>query len=676
MAKKHSGQPWWKTEGVFDGPVPHEPMSFMRRRGGCHEDVEAMLEDRYSEASARRLAEQGYNYAEFQFFKGLGLKAEAYEMEKFTKPFIQWLHKYGVRAGVYTQWGSLFTETFFQEYPEAREWVQVDPDGKPVEYGDVIHQYFRWRGCPGNPDFIKFIKDVCRLAINEFNVDVVYFDNMCLFERHDTLCYCAQCQKGFLAYLKAKFPTPESSWERFGLWSVDNITPPPFKPWSDCTEKPQPIIDPVIQEFIEFRCEQLADAWHEVGQYIKSVKPSVGLMGNPSFPRKYNERLTSAIDFWRLRKTEAFYYMENAVAPQGVREGAISSNVPGYRYGRALDITFVPCGCSPVPGLDFAECLAFNNGSGEFGHGHEALFEFFKEHKETFYRGVEPAADVAVLRHDVSLTWRWHEAFTVMAQAQQQLLCGGVPWMPLWGQQLFDGTLGRYRVLVVPGCACLSRDEAAAVFRFVEEGGTAVLLENAGTHSEFHEQITNWRFAPLFESVADPEGFKMTYLGRYGSGTFANRKKMVAEFGKGKAIYLPQVRKQRDVMESYKELGGYNGLQHLVLPPKWKALPNAVVGTGQVGIRVDGPETLFCEVLRKTETGALFVHLVNYDAKPVPPGASVLVSEPDGKTATLYLPDKTREGKPVKLVRPKEKGQKAAKIKLPAFRRYALLVIE
>jgi hypothetical protein len=680
MAKK--SQPWWKTEGVWDGPGTHEPISFMRRRGGCHEDIEAIYERNFSNEAARKIAEAGHNYVESCFFKGLGIEAEAHELAR-TKRYVKALQENGVRAGVYTQWGSLFTETFFLEFPEAREWVQVDPDGKPIEYGDRIHQYFRWRGCPGNRDFIQFLKDVCRLAIEEFGVDVVYFDNMCIFEGHDTVCYCDCCKAGFSEYLKKKFPTPESSWERFGLWTVEGITPPPFKPWSDYTETPRPIIDPVMQEFIEFRCQQFAEVWHEVYEYIHNVKPSVGLMGNPSFPRKYNERLTSAIDFWQLRKTEAFYYMENAVAPQGVREGAISSNAPGYKYGRALDLTFVPCGSSPVPGLDLAECMAFNNGSGHLGNGYEDLFAFLKDHKDEFYRDVEPAADVAVLRDDISLTWRWHETYTVMSQAHQQLLCSGIPWMPIWGQQLLDGTLDRYHTLIVPGCACMSRDQVAAIFEFVEEGGTAIILENAGTYSEVHRQIATWRFAPLFESVADAGGFEVSYIGRNGPGTFANRKKMIAEVGKGRAIYLPQIRAERDAMPSYAAMGEYNGLQHLALPPKWKALPDTVAKCG-VGVRVEGPKTVFCEVLRKTKSGALLVHLVNYDKKSVPPalskaegaGVKVVVSDADGKSATLYLPDKTCDAKAIKLTRPQGKRTGPATIKLPAFKRYALIVLK
>ena len=39
-----------------------------------------------------------------------------------------------------------FDETFFREIPEARQWVQIGVDGRPIEYYDRIMQYYRWRG--------------------------------------------------------------------------------------------------------------------------------------------------------------------------------------------------------------------------------------------------------------------------------------------------------------------------------------------------------------------------------------------------------------------------------------------------------------------------------------------------------------------------------------------------
>ena len=90
MANKAGGkQPWWITEGILDGPGTHEPISFMRRRGGCPEDIEAEYEQRFSEEQAKRIADAGYTFVETCFFKGLGLEAEAHELERIV-PLAKW----------------------------------------------------------------------------------------------------------------------------------------------------------------------------------------------------------------------------------------------------------------------------------------------------------------------------------------------------------------------------------------------------------------------------------------------------------------------------------------------------------------------------------------------------------------------------------------------------------
>ncbi|MCX7590836.1 MAG: beta-galactosidase, partial [Kiritimatiellae bacterium] len=476
---------WWQREPILDGPGLQEPMAFRLRRGGCPEDIEEQYARFFTEEKAAEIAAAGYTFVETAFFKGMGLEYERPEWER-SKRFLACLKKHGVRTGVYTQWGTFFTETFFQEVPEARKWVQIGVDGRPIEYFDPPNQYFRWRGCPGNPDFLAFLRKAIDIAVREIGVDVVYFDNLCLFEGHDTLCYCEACRQGFREYLAQKFPTPEALFKRMGLRNVKDVEPPRFRPWTDHTLVAVPIADPLKQEFIEFRCQQLARAWHQTWQYIHSLNSNVAIMGNPSFPRKYNERLTSAIDFWLLKETPALHYMENAVRNVGIRNGVVVSNIRGYKYARVLGQLFVACGGEDAPGLSYCECLAFQHGSGgSLSPAATPYLTFYREHEHDFFTDLEELHEVAVLRHDRSLTWRWHESFTVMELAQHMLMSAGIPWMPLWGQQLMDGTLEKYRVLVVPGCGCLGRDETSCIIEFVRKGGGVVILENAGCYDEY-----------------------------------------------------------------------------------------------------------------------------------------------------------------------------------------------
>lgn len=682
MAKK-TNQPWWRTEGVWEGPCRQEPESHTIRRGNGPEDLLEYTAAYFTEENARKLcADDRWNFSENIFYKGLGLKHERPEWER-TARFYQAIRKYDPKGrkhlGVYTQWAPFFAETLFQELPEARKWVQIDCDGHPIEYSDIWNQYYRWRMCPSWPGFVAYMKKACEVAVRKVGADVVYFDNMCLFENHDTLCHCAGCQREFRAYMKRKFPTVEALFLRTGLRVHNGIAIPRCRPWSEYTLRAWPVHDPILQECITFRCEQLARVWGEVAAHIKKLDPKAGIMGNPSFPRKYNERLTSGIDFWLLKETEALYWMENAVGNVGVREGALVSNLRGYKYGRVLgpNVTFVPCGGEGEPGLLLAEGMAFNNGNGKVCQATPAAWTFLKQHREEFYQDTEILPEIAVLRDDRSLTLRWHEAFTVMETAQQQLTCVGLPWMPLWGQQLLDGTLGNYKVLVVPGCGCLSRAEVAAIESFVKAGGTAIICEKAGCYNEFHQTIRTWRFAPLFAAAgARPEGFAMRYTERGYFAEFANSgRPMTAAFGQGRAVYLPLVRNDAKPIRTYAEIGGYEGCAYLKLGRNWRKLPDAVARTAvrPLAVKVKAPWTVAAEFLRKSGSKRLLIHLVNYAAKAVASGAVLELAEGSGKTVRLYVPDSGVDGRKLKAVKAR---QGAAAYRLPAFARYALLVVD
>jgi len=479
--------------------------------------------------------------------------------------------------------------------------------------------------------------------------------------------------------MKRKFPTVEALFLRTGLRVHDDIAIPRCRPWSEYTLRAWPVHDPVLQECITFRCEQLARVWGEVAVHIKQLDPKAGIMGNPSFPRKYNERLTSGIDFWLLKETESLHWMENAVRDIGVREGALVSNIRGYKYGRALgaNVTFMPCGCEAEPGLALAEGMAFNNGSGKVGQATPAAWAFLKQHREAFYRDTEPLPEIAVLRDDRSLTLRWHETFMVMETAQQQLTCAGLPWMPLWGQQLLDGTLGRYKVLVVPGCGCLSREEVAAIEAFVKTGGTAVVCEKAGCYNEFHQTLREWRFAPLFAAAGvRSEGFAMRYTDRGYLADFANsRRLMSSAFGQGRAVYLPLIRNDARPVRTYEEMGGYDGCAYLRLGRNWRRLPRTVARASvrPLSARVKAPWTVAAEFLRKSGSKRTLIHLVNYAAKRVPAGAKLELADGHRKTVRLYVPDSGVDGRVLRAV----KGRRGAvSYTLPAFARYALLVLD
>jgi len=597
--------PWWEVEGIREAGVSHEPIAFIVRRGGGPSYEDALAEKRraFSAATARELARRGVNLVEMQFYKGLGLEEEAGEIRRL-KRFVDACHRLGLKVAPYTQWGTYFYETLYAEEPDLRGTEQVDYDGKPIEYLDRSRsQYFRYRGCPSQPRFIEYLKRVIQWGVEHFGHDVVYFDNLCVFEYHDSLCYCDRCQKGFVEYIKAKYPTAATRRRRFGISRLDDVRLPPFRAWTEYVEEANMIRDPVIQEFIEFRCETLARAYREIYDHIKGLGAHLTVLDNPSFPRPYNEKLVGAVDMWRLKDIGHIHYMENPNFAQIDAHGTLHSNIRGYRYGRALGTVFIGYG-APDPRLDVAEALAFNDGNGPCGPGCRDMVDFFLAHRD-LYRGVERGAnEVAVLRHDTSLTLRWHEAFTVMELLQQMLICGSIGWDALFQQQL--GQLKNYRVLVVPGCATMSDAELDAIIAFVRQGGGVVIAENAGTYDDWAHPRRRWGFAPLF---AKAEGGPIT-------APLDEPAPRRARFGRGRAVYLPQVRATREPVRTYEEIGGYRGQWHIRLPEGWERVLEHVrwAAGGSMAVEVGAVYGVTYELLREGRRRLL--HLVNYTGRP------------------------------------------------------------
>jgi hypothetical protein len=168
----------------------------------------------------------------------------------------------------------------------------------------------------------------------------------------------------------------------------------------------------------------------------------------------------------------------------------------------------------------------------------------------------------------------------------------------------------------------------------------------------------------------------MRYLERGSQPEFDNnRKEMVAEHGKGRAIYLPLIRKDRQPVRTYEQMGGYDGFAYLALSRNWRKLPETVLGAAvrPLSIKVQAPWTVASEFLKKSGSKRVLVHLVNYAKKKVPAGVAVALADGAGRTARLHMPGEGIDGRELKPAR--GKGSSVA-FKLPAFARYALVVVD
>ena len=168
-----SEQPKPDTGALSDRPIVvagnwDTSRIFRTRKGGnpvWHEDD---YNRQHSEEAVRRLQELGVTLAIIHFYKGFGLEAEREQLEDARK-LASLCRKYGIRVGVYVG-STIAYETFLLEEPEAADWFVPDFQGEPIWYGGA--QTFRKRVYFMHPGFIRYMKRVLRIAVEELKADL------------------------------------------------------------------------------------------------------------------------------------------------------------------------------------------------------------------------------------------------------------------------------------------------------------------------------------------------------------------------------------------------------------------------------------------------------------------------------------------------------------------------
>jgi hypothetical protein len=320
----------WIENGLIDAGGNHEPFIFTVRRGGQRLDSRQQIANAESEEVLRRLKAQGVEVFHTHLYKGFGMAAEKPEMEQ-TKRTAELAHRIGLKVDTYIQWNTMMYETFFAEEPRARDWIQRDIAGLPILLTYGFQQSYRYRPCFANQDYLDYLKRIVRYAVEEVHTDFIHFDNFDLNPEPES-CHDRTCVNGFRKYLREKYP-PAVRRERLGLENVDYVNPPQ---WNEQNQpgRLQVIYDPVIQEWIDYRCQVMADALKQMALFAKSLNPKVVIEVNPHGITGGNRAWEAGLDHSRILKwTEAFWTETDP--PAGYTpDGRLLSRIRSYKLAR------------------------------------------------------------------------------------------------------------------------------------------------------------------------------------------------------------------------------------------------------------------------------------------------------------------------------------------------------
>ena len=625
----------WIRKGIIQAEGSHEPYTFVVRRGGQRLDAYQEYERAQSEEAIRTLMEQGVEIFETHLYKGFGMTVEMPEMEE-TKRAAEIAHRYGLRVSTYIQWNTMMYETFFAEEPAAQNWIQRDVLGKPILLTYGYQQSFRYRPCFANQGYLDYLKKIVRYAVEEVKTDFIDFDNFDLNPEPDS-CHCSACVQGFRKFLRTKY-SPEKRRKRFGFETVDFINPPQWNR-DNPPEQMEIIYDPAIQEWVDYRCQMMADALHQIAAYAKSLNPEVVIEINPHGITGGNRAWEAGLDHARLLKWTEAYVTEESDKAGYLPDGRLVSKIRSYKLARAFQNVLEPI---PEDSLDMAECLAFNQtiswvNSYPLSPYVLPYITFYRKHRD-LYVGAEDMAPVAVLRSYPSITYHNARAQLSAILVEQALIQARVPFALIFDEHL--AKLYDYKVVVLPDSECLSDPQLDLIRQFVQNGGGLVATEQTGLYDEWRRL----RIKPGLRGLVDVQTPGSAYEETVESATSHNGQPARKEVGRGRVVYLPNV--QYDGPLSAPEPYFSISNRFWKLPKSWREIVEAVQWASKedLPINVSGPSYLVMNLAWQKDKRRMLIHLVNYNVKNVVSIPSVevrctLPREQSAKSVEVYSPD-------------------------------------
>lgn len=653
---------WLKGPFVMMGSN-QEPLIFQRRKGGISSRTEESYLQSHSVENVKRIKASGGTFFMSHFYKGFGLEAEQPEIE-MAKNFSSTLHENGLKMGTYVG-SSIAYETFLVENPEAEKWLVPDYLGKPVVYAD---QYFRRRPYFAHPEYINYMKKVVNIAVKDIGTDLVHFDNPAN-QAVPAVFHHPLAIKDFREFLKNKY-SPEKLKERIGFSDVSKVVPPALPDPGSF----QSFEDPIVQEWIDFRCQKLADYYKEIASYIRSLNPEVAVEVNPHGITGANRAWESSVDFARLLpNTDAFWCEDNNDASV-TGDGILVSDIRSYKMGRTFNnIVINSVGSSP---LMVSETMAYNPYSITSPRAVQKYVTFYHNQFEN-YGNTKDIADVAVLRSFPSMAYSNYATHQSTVLFEQVLIQCKIPFDIIFDDNLKD--LSKYSVLVLANQECLTNDQLELIREFVRQGGGLVATENSSLYDEWRRSRQSFGLKDLFGQerptsislMRSQDGGAMESIQEYEIRKSGDTKK--TQFGEGKVAYIPAIEPSIERPQTSSMTNKY-----WKLPKNYLEIVNAIkwaAGT-DLSIEVEAPLTVTINLTEQKDNGKMMLHIINYNYKKEELVKDIKVS--------LRIP-KGKQVKDLLLLSPDREGSESltyivkdgrAVFKVPSLEVYDLVVVK
>ncbi len=594
--------PTWIKDGFVDAGATHEPWIFQARRSGAQFNL--WQKDRYdyqmSEEYIKALSESGVTVYHVSFYKGFGFKAEKGNMDKVEKAAAL-AHKYGMKVDTYIQWNTLVYETFFSEVPEAKKdlWYQIDVNGKPIMLTYGYQQSFRYRPCFNNDEYMNYYKEkIIRYAVEVVKTDFIHFDNFD-YNHPAEADHNPATILAFRKYIGDKY-TPSILVERFGFDDISNVLPPMWNE-SNPAREVATINDPVIQEWIDFRCWTLTTRLAECARFVRKLNKEIVIEVNPHGLVGSNRAWEAGINHPDLMQYTNVIWTEDDNNPRW-EDGVVIGKFRHYKLGRTTNNFIMTYNETPQ---DFAENLALNRTIGYLGgsipNGVDKKYLDFWLANKNLYVNMQGAEKVAVLRSYSSMAYNNLETHIAVNMAEQALQQRQIPFDIIFDQQMQK--LDKYYVLVLANQESLTDEVIATLKAFAKKGGGLVITGNTGMFDGWRRL----RKQSMLEMMMLEQGINLPKKNELSSGSRNEPKDVLSfSYGEGRIIYLSELEKPDGNITL-----GY--ASKWVMPKNVSEFESAVywVAGKRLPLQVTSPE--WVGVSHDTQQNRDVIHLFNYN---------------------------------------------------------------
>ena len=409
-------------------------------------------------------------------------------------------------------------------------WITVHPDGtfphyRYAPYGRQTGRGFETWGCPNNPYYVRMMEGRMR-AQAETGIDGSYVD---WTQIAGGTCYCNYCRTNFIKYLEENLPK-ETAQKKYGMSDYANI------------KLPEKRGEKFWMEWIKFRGLTVAKFHDRLRSVARQYNPhfmiagnvfggfgfgpiAYDAAGNMDYLGKVDDFIYSEIQEFldsAPRKNEAGMKITNSPALKFL--AAASHGKPVVVYATEITPPIFPdptekC-LSAMAQMNIAEAAANHaifREKRETPPGATAIHNFLAANEQKLV-GAHLHSNVAVL---TSLNQYLADELSFAFSTSRVFADNGIAHVMIVEDDLTPKNLAQYELVVVPYLPLLGIDKQEALIRYVENGGTLVLVGECGKKDQYNVPNASIPLAKIF-----------------GKDSYASNM-LQSNLKKGRAVYIP-----------------------------------------------------------------------------------------------------------------------------------------